>query len=164
MPEAYPGIPPLHVPVWSQALRAEYAAFVSNVKKLSTNSINSYCWRVETLLKAVTNSKGIVVPIRTKQELKNLLETNLEEARALVRQDDRQSHFDLLRQMLDMTIEVRPAGNAMGLEDLGVGMAGDGKADPFLLKGAKVGANRDKVWDASVRQNYRIWLRYETMS
>lgn len=152
MPGGTPGGTSSAMPVaaWTPGLKAEYRAFIVTKKTLSDNSIHSYCWRVENLIKAVANGKeDVVLPLRNKQELKQLIETNLNEAKALVKQDDRQSHFDLLKRMLDIVDARVPLA---ALEE------GE-RAKPEGGGGGRGAGSRDKVWDPEVRQNYRIWLR-----
>jgi hypothetical protein len=102
--------------VWSAATRGQYVEFLQAKKKLSKASVHSYCWRLETLFKALVQlppAPGPAGPtggeLLDSVQLRALIEGHFEEAERLVAQDDRRSHWRLLKDWLGLERPEEPA-------------------------------------------------------
>lgn len=169
--------------VWSITTRDEYVSFLQSKKNLSKASIHSYCWRLETLFRALMTGKQKQGNL-DRGQIRQLIEHNLEEAERLVAQDDRRSHWCLLKEFLELPSAPLCAGERGRDEQLLDSVRGVGEDEVRLpvhtleneankhksispnsfrkrngMMAASKGKHENKVWDMELKKDYRTWLR-----
>jgi len=152
--------------VWSQEIKQQYHDFIRSKKQLSATSLNSYNWRLESLFKALASGTEFAGRVLNREDISRLLELKREEAELIVAQDDRQSHYRLLKEFLGLPAAPSIASMPSLLMSQSSHVAGsstDLEVEPMMQPrfGASVSSSvvRGKVWDAELKRDYVAWLR-----
>ena len=162
---------------WTGEVKQEYIAFIQKRKQLSRTSVHSYCWRLESVFKALMQGTEWQGRTLNKEDIRKLMEEKREDAERIVRQDDRQSHYRLLKEFLGMPEVPMPSLLLSASSHISQvshdaddhmlqppKLMGGGAASSYTVMGSTMGekswlGNRGKVCDAELNLEYTNWLK-----